>query len=499
MYPAAHDNLDVDLVVVGGGITGVTAAYLAKKSGKTVALFERERCGCGDTGHTTAHLTAFPDLSLDEIEKKFGEGAALAVWAAGCAAIDQIVANVRAEEIECDFRWVPGFLHAPRAAGGGRESDLEFLRREAEVAGKLGIEAEYVNRVPVFETPGVKFPNQALFHPLKYVDALLAKIAGDGSCVFENSPIDTIEEKDGDRIEVSARNAKIGCKDVFIATHTPLAGTAGLVSSLLFQTKLYLYSSYALSARLSAGTATGAFWDTSDPYFYLRIEEGDDESPLAIYGGEDHKTGQETNTHERFASLERAFLNIFPDALIESRWSGQVIETNDGLPYIGETAAHQYVATGFAGNGMTFGTLGAMMAVDYVHQRPNPWSELFSVERKKLRGGILDYMRENIDYPYYLVRQCITPAPSGSTDELAPGEGGIISLSGRKVAAYRGEDGKVTLCSPVCPHLKCIVEWNTAEKTWDCPCHGSRFKSTGEVISGPAEEDLAPFEELGAK
>lgn len=481
-------------MVVGGGITGVTAAYLAKKSGKTVALLERERCGCRDSGHTTAHLTAFPDLSLSEIEKTFGEEGAMAVWAAGCAAIDQIVANVRTEEIDCDFRWAPGFFHAPKDAGSP-ESSRELLQREATVALKLGIDAELVQRVPVFESPGVKFPNQALFHPLKYLGSLLAKVPGDGCYVFEHSSVDSIDEHEGGSIEIGAGRGKIRCKDVFIATHTPLTGKAGAVSALMFQTKLYLYSSYALSARLPSGYRHGLFWDTNDPYSYLRIEEAGDGTSLAIYGGEDHKTGQETAAHERFASLERALLKILPEALIEDRWSGQVIETNDGLPFIGETSAHQFVATGFAGNGMTFGTLGAMMAVDYIHGRRNPWSELFAVERKKLHGGLVDYLRENIDYPYYLVRQMLTRAQGGTAGDLARGEGGILSVQGKKVAAYRAEDGKVTLCSPVCPHLKCIVEWNTAEKTWDCPCHGSRFKPTGEVIAGPAEANLAPFEE----
>jgi Rieske Fe-S protein len=172
-----------------------------------------------------------------------------------------------------------------------------------------------------------------------------------------------------------------------------------------------------------------------------------------------------------------------------------VIETHDGLPFMGETAARQFTATGYGGNGMTFGTLGGMMAVDAALGRPNPWRDLFSVERKKLRGGTWDYIKENKDYPFYLVRDWLAPAEGHSLKDVARNQGKIIGVDGKKVAAYRDNDGKLSLCSPVCTHLKCIVGWNDAEQTWDCPCHGSRFKPTGEVISGPAEE---PLEKLPA-
>jgi Rieske Fe-S protein len=210
----------------------------------------------------------------------------------------------------------------------------------------------------------------------------------------------------------------------------------------------------------------------------------------AIFGGEDHKTGQETDTVAAYARLENRLRTFAPKARVDHRWSGQVIETNDGLPLIGETAPHQFVATGFSGNGMTFGTLGAIMAVDAALQRKNPWQVLFDVHRKKVIGGTWNYLRENKDYPYYLLRNWLAKSEGKSLRVLARGEGRILNLNGKKIAAHRDATGKVTLCSPVCTHLQCIVAWNNAEETWDCPCHGSRFKPTGEVISGPAEEPL---------
>ncbi|HEX2861036.1 MAG TPA: FAD-dependent oxidoreductase, partial [Lacunisphaera sp.] len=247
---------------------------------------------------------------------------------------------------------------------------------------------------------------------------------------------------------------------------------------------------YAVAAKVPSGLLPEAlFWDMSDPYYYLRVERSGGHD-VVVFGGEDHKTGQEADTVAAYGRLEQRLKQFLPEADVTHRWSGQVIETHDGLPYIGETAERQFAATGFSGNGMTFGTLAAMMAVDAVLKRKNPWQDLFDVHRKKLAGGTWDYVKENADYPYYMLRDRLTHGTRMDPAELKRDEGKILNHDGRKLAAYRDEHGKITYCSPVCPHLGCIVGWNEAEKTWDCPCHGSRFKATGEVISGPAEEPL---------
>jgi glycine/D-amino acid oxidase-like deaminating enzyme/nitrite reductase/ring-hydroxylating ferredoxin subunit len=484
-FPRLEEDVKVDVIVVGGGITGITAAYLLKRAGKSVALIERERCAQIDTGHTTAHLTSMPDELLTDLKKRFSADVARAVWDAGGAAIDQIANNIRAEDIACDFKWVPGYLHAP--LDGADKKSTEEMKREAATAQELGIKAEFLPRVPGCELPGVQFAHQALFHPRKYLAALVRRIPGDGSHVFENS---AVEEAEDEPLAVKIGDHRVRGRYLVLATHTPLMGNAGMVSALLFQTKLYLYTSYVLGAKLPTGTLPEAsWWDTSDPYYYLRVERkrGYD---YAIFGGEDHKTGQEKDTAAPYARLEKRFRALLPKAEIDHRWSGQVIATNDGLPFIGETAEHQFASTGYAGNGMTFGTLGGMMAVDAVLKRKNPWQDLFDVHRKKLRGGTWSYVRENSDYPYHMVRDRLARAEAKSLSALKRDQGKILNLDGKKVAAYRDPDGKVSLCSPVCTHLQCIVGWNNAERTWDCPCHGSRFKPTGEVISGPAEEPL---------
>ena len=275
-----------------------------------------------------------------------------------------------------------------------------------------------------------------------------------------------------------------------IATHTPLIGKSGLVSATLFQSKLALYTSYVLGARLPKGTVPEAlYWDTTDPYYYLRIEPQADHD-YAIFGGEDEKTGQEKDPEANFTNLFKRLKEVLPKAEVQHRWLGQVIETDDGLPFIGENAGQQFVATGFCGNGFTLGTLSAVMARDRYLKRKNPWFDLFRVDRKKFHGGAWRYITENLDYPYYMLRDRLAKSEGDSVDDLKFGQGKILRLSGKKVAAYRDESGKVKLMSPVCTHMKCIVGWNDADQTWDCPCHGSRFKPGGEVFSGPAEAPL---------
>lgn len=487
-FPSLTRTVEVDVAVVGGGICGITAAYLLKKAGKTVALLEREQLARIDTGHTTAHLTCVTDEALQDLVKYFGRDAARSVWEAGLAAIDQIYSIIRDEQIEAEFVWVPAYQHSSlKDTDPGK--DRRWLKKEAETALDLGFPASFMEAVPFFERPGVRYQSQAKFHPLKYLAGFAGRIPGDGSYVFENTSVDDVEEKP---LSLKAGRHRVRCSYLVLATHNPLMGKTNFLSATLLQSKLALYTSYVVGARIPSGLIPEAsFWDISDPYYYLRIEKGRG-FDYAIFGGEDHKTGQSRDTQACFRRLERQLLKCITTASIDARWSGQVIETNDGLPLIGETASQQFAATGFGGNGMTFGTLGAMMARDAVTGVKNPWTQLFSPHRKKVRGGLWHYLQENKDYPFYLLRDRFAGGEKQSAASLTPGEGKILKVRGQKVAAYKDESGKVTMRSPVCTHLGCIVHWNQAEKTWDCPCHGSRFKPTGEVISGPAEAPLGP-------
>ena len=481
-FPGLKKSAEVDVVVVGAGLTGITAAYLLKQAGCRVALLDRRSVGGTDTGCTSAHLTVVVDQDLLSLAETFGEDHARAVWDAGFAAIDQIDSLVQELGIDCEFSWVPGFRHVPFDGDGpSAEADRKKLDAEAALANAIGFDVTPVDRTPLVDRPGWRIENQAVFHPRKYLRRLLEAIPGDGSFVCENSEA-AFDASSG---ECEVDGHRIKAPHVVVATHNPIVGRSSQAAAALLQTRLALYTSYVVSSPLPDDDALrGCYWDTSSPYRYIRVDRGDD-GPRLIAGGEDHKTGQASDTREAYAALERWLRKLVPGVDLQHRWSGQVIETNDGLPLIGDVGANQFIATGYAGNGMTFGTLSAMMARDAITRRTNPWTALFGPDRWALRHKPWDYLRENADYPYYLVRDRFAGAQSRTFRSVLRGTGKLVEHDGQIVAAYRDERGKLTTLSAICTHLGCRVGWNTAEQTWDCPCHGSRFSSTGEVLAGP--------------
>ena len=299
-FPKLQKNISVDVLVVGAGVTGITVAYLLKKAGSTVALIERERVASIDTGHTTAHLTYVTDVGLHQLVRNFGRDHAQAAWDAGAAAINEIERIVEEEGIDCEFARVPAYVHA--RTGRFSKKEASSLKKEADFAAKLGFDAAYLNSAPYFNLPAVRFANQAKFHPRKYLRSLVAKIPGSGSHVFEKS---AASEFDAKKRRVKVNRTSISFDRVVMATNNPLVGLASIVGATLLQTKLFLYTSYALGARVPSKTIPEAlFWDTRDPYDYLRIDRhrGFD---YIVYGGEDHKTGQKKKTQQAYARLWR--------------------------------------------------------------------------------------------------------------------------------------------------------------------------------------------------
>jgi glycine/D-amino acid oxidase-like deaminating enzyme/nitrite reductase/ring-hydroxylating ferredoxin subunit len=490
-FPCVNREREVDVVVVGAGVTGATTAYLLTRAGFRVAVLDRQRAASADTAHTSAHLTYVTDKRLTALVDDLGDDRARAFWDAGRVALRTIGEIVQQENIDCGFTHVPGYLHEPvfgTEDGDGRGK----LEAEAGLAVRLGFNARFVERVPFLNAPGIEFADQARLHPLQYVHALLELVADGGGLVCENSPVSAIMEGPDGSLHVVANGHGLTCRDVVIATHTPIAGASGRVSAMFLRTKLAHYTSYVLAARVPTGTVPDAlFWDTADPYRYLRVRP-EAAFDVVIYGGHDHKTGQADDTRRCFDDLEGELGRLAPRARISHRWSGQVILSPDGLPLIGFTAPHQFAATAFNGNGLPFATLSALIARDALTGRRNPWRDLFDISRG-VRGGAWDYVKENADYPYYLVRDLIAAPEGKSLQDLRRGQGKILDLDGNRVAAYRNDEGQVTLRSSTCTCAQpgCVVRWNKAERTWDCPCHGSRFSVSGDVLSGPAESPLA--------
>jgi glycine/D-amino acid oxidase-like deaminating enzyme/nitrite reductase/ring-hydroxylating ferredoxin subunit len=486
-------SFDADVVVVGGGLTGITSALLLGDAGLRVALVERGSVGGIDTGCTSAHLTSVVDAHLDDLVSTLGRDHAQAVWDAGWAAIGQVEALVERFAIDCDFSFVPGYLHVDiDASPEDGKKERQRLRDEAALASEMEFDVDYVDRALLSGTPAMRVDHQAKFHPRKYLRGLLKELPKHGVDIFEDS--NAVVTKDG----VTVGSHEIRAPWVVLATHNPLQGRQSTLQASVLQTRLALYTSYVIRARLSGLKKTGnleeaLFWDTHSPYRYLRIDRIDGEW-FAIAGGADNKTGQIENPDKCYGDVESWLTKLIPGASVTERWSGQVLETPDMLPIIGTVAGKQFIATGFAGNGMTFGTLAAMMARDEITGVSNPWSKLFDVDRSLVRRGPWKYLTENLDYPYYLVRDRFAGASTRSLRSIRRNSGDVVDVDGTRVAAYRNEKGKLVTLSPVCTHLGCQVHWNGTEGTWECPCHGSRFQATGEVVAGPAESPLEPLD-----
>lgn len=364
-----------DVVVVGGGITGLTAAYLLLSAGRSVAMLERQRIAESDTGRTSGHLSMVTDLPITDLVKQFGRDQAQAAWEAGLTSIDHIARIVREERIVCDFRRVPGYLHA---AAGHDAADSAWLREEARLAADLGFDATFVEHAPLVGTAAVRFDRQARIHPRRYLAGLAAAIVKKGGRIYEHSDANDFSD---DPRTVSANGHQIFCEDLVIATHSPLVGNQGLMSATEFHTKLALYTTYVIAGRVEKNTLPDVLlWDTADPYHYYCLERQAD-CDFVVYGGEDHKTGQEPAMARRLARLEAGLRRLAPDVDITHRWSGQIIETHDGLPYIGRQVAHQFTGTGYGGNGLTFGTLAGIMVGDAILDRRSPWTDVFEVDR----------------------------------------------------------------------------------------------------------------------
>jgi glycine/D-amino acid oxidase-like deaminating enzyme/nitrite reductase/ring-hydroxylating ferredoxin subunit len=480
--PLNHD-LAVDVAIVGGGVCGVTAALLLARAGRQVALIERDRIGSGETGYTTSHLTEAVDGRYQHIVSRFGEANARLVAVASRQAMDMIERFTTELSLESGFERLTGYLYTER------ESDLDWLAKELDAARRASCEVQWTDHVPLpFDTRGgIAWPRQARVHPLAYLNGLAHAATAHGAVVFEGTRINDVD--DGDPCVLRAGAFKIKASDVFVAANVPVSNRFAI------HTKIAAYRSYAIAMEADSLDLPAMFWDTDDPYHYTRTQHFAGHTYL-IVGGEDHRTGEQTETDAAYKRLITYAQTRFGQKPVRYRWSGQIIEPVDGLPYIGRNtgSTHVYVATGFSGNGITFGTIAASMVADQIRGITTPYDALFDATRVTPIASAVDYVSENVSYPIHLLKHRLTSlnTEDRAPDELAPGEGGVFSSSEGKIAVCRDRSGKFHVVSAVCTHLACDVAWNKAEQTWDCPCHGSRFSADGKVINGPAVTGLRP-------
>ena len=479
--PELQRDASADVCVVGAGIAGLSTAYLLGRGGRRVVVLDRAGPGAGETQRTTAHLTCVLDERFAALIDLHGEDAVRLAAESHRAAIDRVEAVVARERIECGFERLDGYL-----LGGDLEAELLAARR-------AGVGASLEPRAPLaaFDSgPALRFPEQAQLHPLRYVAGLARAILQSGGALYGRAHVQSLEPASGSWRVATEGGHSVEAPVVVMATNTP--GNDRVV----IHVKQAPYRSYVIAGRVPAGSVTRAlYWDSDDPYHYVRLHAPPGaRDELLIVGGEDHKPGQAGGDEaQRFERLEQWARERFPSLeSVRYRWSGQVQEPADRLGFIGREpgADGVYVVTGTSGNGMTYGTLAGILLSDLIAGLPNRWAELYDPARITLRaaGGLL---KENLNVAAQYARH-LAPPDVTTPAEIPKGSGAVEQQGAHKLAVYRDLEGRLHKRSAVCPHLGCIVKWNTAEASWDCPCHGSRFAPDGRVLNGPALAALAP-------
>jgi glycine/D-amino acid oxidase-like deaminating enzyme/nitrite reductase/ring-hydroxylating ferredoxin subunit len=476
---------EADVCIIGAGIAGLASAYQLATAGRRVIVLDDGPPGGGETGRTTAHLANALDDRFHHLEKLHGEDGVRLAAASHGAAIDWIERVAQEEAIDCDFARVDGLLFFPGADGEDR------LERELAAARRAGVDAAPFDAPfsPFERARCIRFPRQARCHAIRFLAGLVRAIGGRDGRLYQ-AHVEAVHDGTPVRVETSA-GIDVRAQACIVATNSPIS------DMLVTHIKQAPYRTYVVGARVPRGAVPDAlYWDDEDPYHYIRLQPLDETSSALLVGGEDHKTGQEADPGARLDTLEAWMRARFPMAgPLEWCWSGQVLEPSDGLAFIGPNpgSEHVYIATGDSGQGITHGAIAGMLLTDLILGRPNPWADLYAPGRLTLRAAP-ELLKENLNVAGQYARSAV----AGERVEDAPihaGEGRVIRRNGKKIAAYRDDEGILHERSAICTHMKCVVGWNALEKSWDCPCHGSRFDVEGNVLNGPALDRLGPAED----
>jgi len=493
-FPELTQNEETDVVIVGGGLAGISTAYCLTQSGKKVIVVEDGFIGSGETGRTTAQMVTALDDRYFNMTKNFGVEKTALIAQSHKKAIDFIEYTVKKEKIDCGFERVPGYLFL-------HESDKpENLNKEYDTLLTCGLEAYLLDETPGIPNEGrsILYPDQAQFQPLKYILGLCKAIEEKGGKLFINTHASKIDSKG---IE-SDKGFKITASHVVVATNAPVNDTYSMIL------KQWAYRSYVIAALVKKNILPQAlWWDTgeqnkdtnSTAYHYVRLHAFNDEFDLLVAGGEDHESGKPGNhsEEEKYLILEKWTRERFPIGEVVSKWSGEVMVPMDSIAYIGRNQHDKdnvYIITGDAGIGMTYCTIGGILISDLINKKQNEWETIYSPSRFTLSASKPFFRMLKEDAVEILKKWFHTE--SSELNSIQNDEGKIVKLDGKKLGAYRNKAGQLFLVSAECSHLQCIVKWNNDEKSWDCPCHGSRFTYSGKVINGPANENLASYSDL---
>lgn len=479
-YSMLKGTVEVDVVVIGGGIAGLTAAYFLAKEGKKVAVVEANRIVTGTSGFTTAKITSVHGRKLSFLKANFGLKNTKIYSESNEWAIDEYERIIKTEKISCEFSREDVFLYT------NHEKNIEQLENEFQIAQEIGLPVELkkdVQGLPFSIRQAIKFPNQAQFHPRKFLLKLAEIIQKNGGVIFENSRV--VKVSDGEPAEVETTEGIIRAKKVIVATNYPIFDKA-----LLFL-RMGQFRSYALAFKSKSNISTNMFVGVGEDEFTVRTYE-EKGTQWIIIGGEAHRVGEQVDTRKCYQRLETLVKEKFNVTDFEYKWSAQDASPNDQVPYIGKMpfTKHIYVTTGYGEWGMTTSMVSAKLLSDLINKREYAWADLYSPSRINIQASLknsLEMGKEVIKgFGSYLTKN-----DSSDFSTMKKGEGRVVNYKRQKVAVCRDEQGKLCALSAVCTHLDCIVDWNNAEMTWDCPCHGSRFTKDGEVIHGPAIQPLA--------
>ncbi|RYY37233.1 MAG: FAD-dependent oxidoreductase [Sphingobacteriaceae bacterium] len=469
-----------DVLIIGGGITGITTALLLQQKGKSVILAEAYNIGFGTTGGTSAHLNTFFDATYPEIDSDFGEDASKLIANSGKEAMEMIAAFVKQYDIDCDFEYKDGYLFSQNQ---DETKQLDEILTSSQKAG-IDVNESKSNGLPISFEKSIVFKQQGLFHPIKYITKLAEVFVQQGGMLVENSFIGNIE-KDDLFYKAESGDLSIKAFNVVYATHIPPGINVANFTCAP-------YRSYVLGVTLKDDNYPNCLsYDMQEPYHYFRTHEVDGKKYLVV-GGEDHKTGHD-DPEQAFKNLEDYVRGIYNVDEVAYKWSSQYYTPTDGLPYIGKLPLggnEVYIATGYNGNGMMFGTLAGRILSDMICGEQNQYEKLFSPSRIKPVAGFTEFVKENATVAWDFVAGRFSSKDIESLNELKNGDGMIAKYKGEKLAVYKDEHGKIHALSPVCTHAKCIVNFNAEEKSWDCPCHGGRFDIEGNVLTGPPRSEL---------
>lgn len=484
-YPTLEEDISVDVVIVGGGIVGITSGYLLKKQGIRVAIIEASKIAQGTTGFTTAKITSQHHLIYDKIISSMGINRAEQYANASESSIDFVENMIKELNIDCDFERVPSYIYTEN------ESYVDNIEKEAEAALKLGIKARYVEDLPINLKikSALVFENQAQFHPRKYLLPMSAKIPGDGSYIFENTK--AMEVQKGNEVIITTNKSyKIKASKLIIASSFPFYDGLGL-----YLARLRPERSYIVATHIKENFPKAMFISAEKPRRSLRYQQ-DGEKQLILVGGDGHKVAHGDDFNEHYNNLKEFANSLFTVNSFQFEWSSQDYITLDKIPYIGKLTLSEeniYVATGFKKWGMTNGTTAARIITDKILGKANPFEAVFNPSRSFTLDAYKNLVTENFDVAKELILGKLKQGEYKIT--LNPGEGKVINIDGNKYGAYKDEKEILHLIDITCTHLGCELKWNDAEKSWDCPCHGSRFTFDGEILNGPATHKLNHYKE----